>query len=65
MTPETALQLTIAAVLLATAGLIVSEVRTNLQRERAKDEQRRQVAENTPAHGGAPVADVLQTPDSR
>ena len=65
MTPETALQLTIAAALLATLGLIASEVRANLAREREKDEQRRREAPDALVGSGAPFADVLQPPDSK
>ena len=64
MTPETALQLTIAAVLLATIGLIASEVRANLAREREKDAQREGQNEVI-AGSGAPFADILQPPDPK
>lgn len=48
MTEETALQILIAAIALATVGLVISEVVQNLRRERARDAEREAGAAETP-----------------
>lgn len=63
MTPETALQLTIAVTLLATIGLIASEIYTNLRREREKDAAREAQDALTGGTGTA-YADLLPPSDS-
>ena len=66
MTAETALQLTIAAIALATIGLIVSEVRGNLIRERVEDEKRKAEAlHNLSPESAAAFTDLLQPADSK
>jgi hypothetical protein len=63
VTPETALQLTIAVTLLATIGLIASEIYTNLRRERDKDAAR--TAQDVPPGGaGTAYADLLPPSES-
>lgn len=61
MNSDTALQVTILVVAIATVGLIASEVWTNLQRERARD---REAAEQPGVGKGEPFADVLNPPAS-
>ncbi len=66
MAPEAALLLTIVAITLATIGLIVSEVRTNLIRARVEDEKRKNEAlENPPPESATAFADLLQPADSK
>lgn len=63
MTPETAFNLTIVAIGIALVGLIASEIRTNLLRERVKDRERAEQSLTT-AEDGAPFADVLNAPSA-
>lgn len=62
MTQETAFNLTIIVIAITTVALIISEIRTNLLRDRARDleqaEQEPVVADSTP------YADVLNPPPS-
>lgn len=62
MTSETALQVALIVIAIATVALIASEVRTNLLRERARDLVAA-AEEPDVVTGDAPFADVLTPPD--
>jgi hypothetical protein len=60
VTQETAFNLTLVVIAITTIALIISEVRVNLLRERAKDRER---AEQEPAASeGEAYQDVLNPP---